>query len=147
MLALFSHIHPDLPSDFRTSIYSLYSLVRATWTTHLTVMHLMSLIISVEKCKLWNSLFCVFIDLLATVFSFGPNFLPSTFLSDIITVFFPVVKCQAIPVTSHGSPQGCGTSRLPHFLHNRLTDGGEVVSLTRRPAALYPSKIPGTHFC
>jgi hypothetical protein len=25
------------------------------------------------------------------------------------------------------------TSRLPHFLDNRLTDGGEVVSLTRRP--------------
>jgi hypothetical protein len=24
-------------------------------------------------------------------------------------------------------------SRLPHFLENRLTDGGEVVSLTRRP--------------
>jgi hypothetical protein len=29
--------------------------------------------------------------------------------------------------------QGCGTSRLPHFPDNRLTDGGEVVSLTRRP--------------
>jgi hypothetical protein len=27
--------------------------------------------------------------------------------------------------------------RLPHFLDNRLTDGVEVVSLTRRPAALY----------
>jgi hypothetical protein len=26
------------------------------------------------------------------------------------------------------------TSRLPHFLDNRLTDGGEVVSLMRRPA-------------
>jgi hypothetical protein len=24
----------------------------------------------------------------------------------------------------------------PHFLDNRLTDGAEVVSLTRRPAAL-----------
>jgi hypothetical protein len=29
------------------------------------------------------------------------------------------------------------TSRPPHFLHNQLTDGGEVVSLMRR-AALYP---------
>jgi hypothetical protein len=25
------------------------------------------------------------------------------------------------------------TSRLPHFLDDRLIDGGEVVSLTRRP--------------
>jgi hypothetical protein len=28
--------------------------------------------------------------------------------------------------------------RLSHILDNRLTDGGEVVSLTRQPAALYP---------
>jgi hypothetical protein len=27
---------------------------------------------------------------------------------------------------------GFETSRLPHFLDNRLTDGGEMVSLTRR---------------
>jgi hypothetical protein len=32
-----------------------------------------------------------------------------------------------------GSPQGSETSRLPHFLENRLTNGGKVVSLTRRP--------------
>jgi hypothetical protein len=31
------------------------------------------------------------------------------------------------------------TSRLPHFLKNRLTDGGEVVSLTCL-AALYPQE-------
>jgi hypothetical protein len=31
------------------------------------------------------------------------------------------------------------TSRLPHFLDNWLTDGGEVVSLTRRPH-LYPQE-------
>jgi hypothetical protein len=30
------------------------------------------------------------------------------------------------------------TSRLPHFLDNRITD--VVVSLTRRPAALYPQE-------
>jgi hypothetical protein len=28
---------------------------------------------------------------------------------------------------------GCETSRLPHFLDNRLKYGGEVVRLTRRP--------------
>jgi hypothetical protein len=36
-------------------------------------------------------------------------------------------KCEAVPVP------GRETSRLPHFLDNRLTDGGKVVSLTRRP--------------
>jgi hypothetical protein len=34
----------------------------------------------------------------------------------------------------------CETSRFPHFLHNRLIDGGEVVSLTRRQATLYPQE-------
>jgi hypothetical protein len=46
-------------------------------------------------------------------------------------------KVKTIPVTDRGGPQGCETSRLPHFLYNRLTDGGEVVSLTRQKAALY----------
>jgi hypothetical protein len=40
----------------------------------------------------------------------------------------------SISVTGRGGPQGCETSRLPHFLENRLTDGSEVVILTRRPA-------------
>jgi hypothetical protein len=40
---------------------------------------------------------------------------------------------KAIPVTGRVGPQGCETLRLPHFLDNRLTDGGEVVSLTRWP--------------
>jgi hypothetical protein len=26
------------------------------------------------------------------------------------------VKAKVIPVTGHGGPQGCETSRLPHFL-------------------------------
>jgi hypothetical protein len=46
------------------------------------------------------------------------------------------LKHIAIPVTGSGGPQGCETSRLPYFLDNRLTDGGEVVSLTRWPAGL-----------
>jgi hypothetical protein len=51
-----------------------------------------------------------------------------------------------IPVTSHEGPQGCEMSRLQHFKDNRLTDGGEVVSLRHRPP-FTPRKIPGTHFC
>jgi hypothetical protein len=42
-------------------------------------------------------------------------------------------KGKAIPVTGRAGPQGCETSRLPHFLDNRLTDDGKVVSLTHRP--------------
>jgi hypothetical protein len=49
-------------------------------------------------------------------------------------------------LTGSGGPYGCETSRLPHFLTNRLTGGGEVVSLTRRHP-FTSKKIPGTHFC
>jgi hypothetical protein len=42
-------------------------------------------------------------------------------------------KGKAIPVTRHEGPYGCERSRLPHFLDNQLTDGGEVVSPTRPP--------------
>jgi hypothetical protein len=43
------------------------------------------------------------------------------------------VRGKAIPMTGFEGPYGCETSRLPHFLGNRITDGCEVVSLTRRP--------------
>jgi hypothetical protein len=49
-----------------------------------------------------------------------------------------------MPVTSRGGLWGCETSRLPHFIENRLKDGGEVVSLTRWPP-FTPRKIPGTY--
>jgi hypothetical protein len=39
---------------------------------------------------------------------------------------------RTIHVTGRGDPQGCETSRLPRYLENRLTDGSEVVNLTRR---------------
>jgi hypothetical protein len=43
----------------------------------------------------------------------------------------------------------CETSRLPYFLHNRLTDGIGVVGSTRRPPFTPPPprKIPHTQFC
>jgi hypothetical protein len=46
-------------------------------------------------------------------------------------------KCAGVLATGRGGPSGCERSRLPHLLENRLTDGGEVDSLTRRPTALY----------
>jgi hypothetical protein len=62
------------------------------------------------------------------------------------TCLLPVVKKgKAIPVTGRGGPQSCGTFSLPHCLDNRLTNGGEAVSLMHQPP-FTPRKIPGTHF-
>jgi hypothetical protein len=38
-----------------------------------------------------------------------------------------------IPVTGRGGPLSCKRSTLLHYLDERLTDGGKVVSPTRRP--------------
>jgi hypothetical protein len=51
-----------------------------------------------------------------------------------------------MPVTGHGGPKICESSRFPHFLDNRLTGGSESISLMRRPH-FTPRKNPGTHFC
>jgi hypothetical protein len=56
-----------------------------------------------------------------------------------------VQKRYSIPGIGRGGPQGCETSRLPHFLDSRLTDGGDIVSLTRQPP-FTPRKILSTHF-
>jgi hypothetical protein len=51
-----------------------------------------------------------------------------------------VKRGKAIPITGCGDSQGCEMSRLLHFIDSRLTDCGEVLSLTRRSAALYPQE-------
>jgi hypothetical protein len=47
---------------------------------------------------------------------------------------------KAIGVIGSGGPQGCEALRFPHFLNTWLKDGGEVVSLMRQQATLYPKK-------
>jgi hypothetical protein len=44
-----------------------------------------------------------------------------------------LLKNEGIPVTGRGGPLDCDMSRIAHFLYNRLTDDGEVVSLMSRP--------------
>jgi hypothetical protein len=39
---------------------------------------------------------------------------------------------QSYYVTGRGGLQGCQVLRISHCIHNRLTHGGKVVSLTRR---------------
>jgi hypothetical protein len=58
----------------------------------------------------------------------------------IVNIYLRYKKGKDISVTGHGGPYGCETSRLPHFLDDRLTGSGEVVSLTCRPATLYPQE-------
>jgi hypothetical protein len=78
--------------------------------------------------------------------------MPGTLIKSLIKTKFALstvrrnLKGKAIPVTGHEGPLGCETSRLPHFLENLLTNGGEVVSFTRQPH-FTPRKISGTHFC
>jgi hypothetical protein len=64
----------------------------------------------------------------------------------LILWFWRWRRYKSIPVTGREGPYGCKTSRFPHFLENRLTGGGEVVSFTRRPP-FTPRKASGTHFC
>jgi hypothetical protein len=64
---------------------------------------------------------------------------------EVLPSHSPVRKDEdkAIYVTGRGGPYGCETSRLPHCLDIRLTDGGEPYE----PTAVYPKKIPCTNFC
>jgi hypothetical protein len=52
-------------------------------------------------------------------------------------------KGKAVLVKGRRDPWDCETCRFPYFLP---TDGGEIVSLTRRLPCT-PRKISGTHFC
>jgi hypothetical protein len=52
---------------------------------------------------------------------------------------------KKINKSGSGGPWGYEMSRIAHFLDVWLTDGGEIVSLTRRQAFI-PRKISGTLF-
>jgi hypothetical protein len=56
---------------------------------------------------------------------------------------------KLLPVTDRGDLQGCEMLRIPHCIDSRLTDGGKVVSLTRRPRSTSQKHFStsGTHFC
>jgi hypothetical protein len=60
-------------------------------------------------------------------------------VSIILTLQKRGKNVNAIPVTGHGGPKGWETLRIPNFVDNQLTDGGEVVSLMHT-AAFYPQE-------
>jgi hypothetical protein len=60
------------------------------------------------------------------------------------------MKSKAMHVASHGGPWDCEMLRIPHCLDNWLTDGGKVVSPTRRPHFTHQKhyfSASGTQFC
>jgi hypothetical protein len=54
------------------------------------------------------------------------------------------VKIKDIPVTGRGGLQICKTSMISRFLDNKLIDGGQVISLMRRPPFTL-REFPGIH--
>jgi hypothetical protein len=52
---------------------------------------------------------------------------------------FKVKKSKAIPTTGGGGLYDCEKLRIPQCLNNRLTDGGEAVSLKHRPLSTFPN--------
>jgi hypothetical protein len=58
-------------------------------------------------------------------------------IKSIFSSYYNTLK-KSIPIRGRGGPLVCETSRLPHFLDNRLTDGGEVEPYAL--AALYPQE-------
>jgi hypothetical protein len=103
--------------------------------THTLSLWRKTFLLSLSFCILWTER----IFTLSWMFSptdnfFEPEYKYRVVLSgDSISRFSDYVKVKAAPVTGRGGPQGWETSRLPHFLDNQLTDGGEVVSLMGRP--------------
>jgi hypothetical protein len=43
-------------------------------------------------------------------------------------------KSKTIPITGRGGPYCCEMSRILYFVDIRLTDRGEIISITRRPS-------------
>jgi hypothetical protein len=70
---------------------------------------------------------------------------PNALISSIEALF--LLSCLKKVKLSTGSagPYSCETSRLQQFVDKRLTDGGEVVNLTRRSPFTHRN-IPGFNF-
>jgi hypothetical protein len=61
----------------------------------------------------------------------------------MVEVHYPSkgVKRKAIPVTGSGGPWGCDAKAPIFCLDHRLTNGGTVVSATRRPPFAPPGRF------
>jgi hypothetical protein len=96
------------------------------WTNSIVPARRIFILYNAEICPMWN------------IFSVP--------CGSALYKFHCILKGKCIPVTLRRGLCGCETSRFPHFLNSRLTDGGEVVSLAHQPP-FTPRQIPGIEFC
>jgi hypothetical protein len=72
------------------------------------------------------------------------------FFQQKIIIIFICIKSKAIPLTGLGGLEGCEMVRIPHYIDNRLTDGGKDVSPTHpqhsTPQKRYYFLLSSTHF-
>jgi hypothetical protein len=52
-----------------------------------------------------------------------------------------IIKVKLSLYQAMEAHRGCETLRVPQYLDKRLTDGGKVVSLTRRPRFTPPGRF------
>jgi hypothetical protein len=94
----------------------------------------------VEQMQVWNKLYDKSFGEILKIcvdYNLGPS----------IRSYVNSVKVKVIPVTGRECPQGCETSKLPHFLQ---TIGSQMAVKLLALSAARPSplrEIPGTHFC
>jgi hypothetical protein len=65
-------------------------------------------------------------------------------------LFLLVEESKAIHITGCGGLQGCDITRVPHSLDSLLTDGSEIVRLTRRLRSTLQKhhfSVSSTDFC
>jgi hypothetical protein len=127
------YCNPKYFGYFTSSSYKQWSCKYLPVTQVLTVHLLFSLRFYRHNCLRqemisfsWSEIFCVRLE------AFTANKCDTIFLGLLALLKRWKIR-KALPVTGLGGLQGCETSKLPHFLDNRLTDGVEVVSLTHRP--------------
>jgi hypothetical protein len=75
-----------ISSGVQTKILDAFfiSSMRATWSTHLIVLDIVTLILCGEEWNIWRSSLCIFLQSPVTSSLWVANFIPSTLVSNIL---------------------------------------------------------------
>jgi hypothetical protein len=103
----------------------------------------------ISSTALYSQTISVYVSLKFEIPSNVKSFVHFHFLDKIRKVKSSLTlrkKVQTLFAVGQGGPQDSETSRASHFVYIWLTDGDDVVSVTRR-LRLHPERFSGTHFC